>query len=98
MKPRLTRLIRAARAHPHPDDPPVPLAPGAARRLFLTAQSAPAPDTLPLWTKGLALGCGACALLAAGAGFIPRPEREPVLPELHALAGLGYPDETDSQP
>lgn len=98
MNPRLNKLLRAARAHERPEETPPPLPPGTARRLFLSAQSASGPETLPLWTKGLALGCGACALLAATAAFIPRPEPEPVLPEFHALAGLTYPDETDPQP
>ena len=98
MKPRLTKLLRAARAHERPDELPPPMPPGTARRLFLETQTAREPDTLPMWTKGLTWGCGACALLAGAAAIIPRPEREPVLPEFHALAGLAYPDETDPQP
>jgi hypothetical protein len=98
MKPRLTKLLRAARAHERPEESPAPMPPGTARRLFLAAQSPSAPDTFPVWSRGLAWGCGACALLAATAAIIPRPEREPVLPEFHALAGLGYADETDPQP
>jgi len=96
MNPRLAKLLAAARRPP--DVTPLPvLPPGTGRRLFLAAQ--PEPDTSPAWLRGMAWGCAVCAAIAAGTALLPRPEIEPPIPELHALAGLAaFADEPDTQP
>lgn len=96
MNPRLAKLLAAARTR-RDDTAPQTLPPGTGRRLFLAAQ--PEPDTSPAWLRGMAWGCAACAAIAAGTAFLPRPEVERPIPELQALAGLAaFTDEPDTQP